>query len=390
MTGMSQWRPALPAGHVEDGEECPNCHTISEKEENMITGDYICTSCGAVLLSHMADLRPEWHNHADEHGGDGEESHSRVGEVIKDPLRDGKCNYFELKTFISRPAGPRRGDLSDGASASRTHMDSLLTTSSRVPKDRSDRKRRQLSDHLSNVSSIAENMELAPRIATRACDLFNLGTENIRSFTHGTSDLPEALYAGCISLACAEEQTHHTLEDIATAVGLDPNEKVHKVAINKAKQGLKSYLDDLPQDSPYRVSLPKSGLTQDELERDRMVRQCGEILGMSVESIKLALEMASRAQTRKMVTRKFHSVVAAVLLMVGRLTEPRKVEFSEVVGTTKVGQDTVRKTYKEIYEKKHFLLPEEVIKKYDSQLEHLEPSRALKNATAIAKKPRHE
>nr|KAI5067672.1 hypothetical protein GOP47_0018200 [Adiantum capillus-veneris] len=344
----------MEAGDKDD--ECQNCGVRGKTVWDMTSGDYVCTACGAVLQDHAVDPRPEWRNNMEEEGG---QDHSRVGDAT-DPFRDGNVDYFQAGTVIAAPTSSARHR--PGAANASDSYEALRSTAAKVPSEKPQKRLRNLDDHLSNIATVAESLQLAPRLSQRAQDLFTCGMQSVPSFRRVGKN-GEVFYAGCIYLACTEENTHHNIDDIVAAAGL---QKKDVPEVNKVKKAVKKHVDELPESSPYKPRpTGRSGVTQNELDRERFVRSFGNALNFSPKAIKIALEIATNAQEKMDSGRNLKSACAGVILMVALLVEKeREFEVSDVVEATGTSLDTLKKTYKDLHNHSDFIVPDEVTIEY--------------------------
>lgn len=171
---------------------CPDCRG-TEFVEDHAQGDVVCRGCGLVVEAHCIDERSEWRTFSDRDNAGADPN--RVGGP-NNPLLGGGG----LSTVI----GKMQGDGGASFSLNRLH------TRSNIPD-------RDLMAAFKKIATMCEQLSLVQTTKDRASELYKEAMATGAMKGKGM----QAVCAGCIYLACRQENNPRTFREITQV--LPPN-----------------------------------------------------------------------------------------------------------------------------------------------------------------------
>ena len=289
---------------------CPDCRSPHPNlVEDFASGDLICRDCGCVVGDRIIDTRSEWRTFSNESGGD---DPSRVGGPAN-PLLDGD----QLDTLIGKKDGTSK-DLSklQSRSALKASDKNLLSA-------------------FQTISIMSERIGLPKIIADRAKQIFKkVDNEKVLK---GKSQ--EGIIAACIYIACRQEKVPRTFREIS-ALTLLPKKEIGRC---------------------YKAVAPflESGIEAVSTE-DFLSRYCS-YLDLGIEVQKAAASVIRKATELGILAGKSPiSIAAAGIYMITLLFPQFSRATKDISFVAGVSETTIKHTYKELYARRHELIPREI------------------------------
>ncbi|CEJ85735.1 Putative Transcription factor [[Torrubiella] hemipterigena] len=193
---------------------CPDCREIPPNlVEEFSSGDVVCTSCGRVVGSRIIDTRSEWRTFAnDDQNGD---DPSRVGGP-----RDEFVDDEQLATTVAF------GESKAHKILSRTQNNA-----------NQDKQQKGLMQAYKEIVSLCEAINMGQNVSNAAKHIFKLVDKH--KFMKGKPQ--EAVIAGCIFIACRQNNVPRTFREIFNLTS------VSKKEVGRVFKQLQNFLQKLQE-----------------------------------------------------------------------------------------------------------------------------------------------
>ncbi|KAI5074021.1 hypothetical protein GOP47_0012034, partial [Adiantum capillus-veneris] len=306
-------------------EMCRDCGRETQITLDYASGDSICTECGLVMESHIVDERPEW----------------RVfeGDDSSDKVRVGAPGSLLLDS----------NDL-------HTHMDkappSVMRAEAQASSSSSCSDARRLALAFKDIRHLADRMNLIPSIQSRACEIFRDAVNALKG-RH-----KEPYYAACLELASQHEgSVRWSIKSIAQYCDTSISD------IHKAKSRILKHLGgngvtasttsaaataDAPCNNPLAMPANGVNIVSAGLQMDKLIRRYCSSINMDVRAMRATSEMTKAVQEKLDVRRSPISIAAACMHIAAVLCDS-KVSLPDIALATNISEETIRKTYRDIY-----------------------------------------
>ncbi|KAI9904877.1 hypothetical protein N3K66_001406 [Trichothecium roseum] len=309
---------------------CPDCREYPPNlVEEFSSGDMVCESCGLVVGSRIIDTRSEWRTFAnDDQAGD---DPSRVGGP-SDEFIEGE----QLATTVA-------------FSESKAHK-ALSRTQNNANQDKS---QKGLMQAYKEIVSLCEALNTGQNITNAAKHIFKLVDKH--KIMKGKSQ--EAVIAGCIFIACRQNQAPRTFREIYHLTS------VNKKEIGRIFKTLQSFLQKLQADggdegvtlnavrnysnhSSKAADLVNRNVSELDFRRQNKIQKIGRDLANQAEDLE---SLAGRSPL---------SIAAACIYMACHLVgEPRSsLAIAKQAG---VSDGTVKTAYKFLFVAREQLMKKE-------------------------------
>ncbi|KAM5355924.1 hypothetical protein ACJ41O_002570 [Fusarium nematophilum] len=308
---------------------CPDCQ---ENPPNLIeefsSGDMVCQSCGVVVGTRIIDTRSEWRTFAnDDQGGD---DPSRVGGP-QDEYMEGQ----QLSTTVA-------------FSESKAHK-ALSRTQNNTSQDKS---QKGLLLAYKEIVSLCEAINMGKNVSNAAKHIFWLVDQH--KFLKGKPQ--EAVIAGCIFIACRQNNVPRTFREIFNLTS------VSKKEVGRVFKQLQSFLQKVKESDGEATGL--STVTNYENTSVGAEDLCGRYvsqLGFKNQQkiSKISRDLAEQANNiSALAGRSPLSVAAACIYMACHLVgEPRpSLPIAKQAG---VSDGTVKTAYKHLFAARDQLIKKE-------------------------------
>ena len=308
---------------------CPDC---KEEPPNLVeefsSGDTVCASCGLVLSGRIVDTRSEWRTFSNDDQGN--DDPSRVGDA-ENPLLNGS----QLHTNIS---------FMDGGSKSRE----LQRAQSKITYDKANK---TLLGAYREIASMCESWHLSGTVIDTAKHLFKM-VEDGKAFKGKSQD---ALIAGCIFIACRQNNVPRTFREIFSMTN------VTKKEIGRTFKVLEQFFAATKKEREMTVQgglvVPSEAYaTTSSTRADELcLRYCNH-LQLSSSCTMVSQELANKmSSVGSLAGRSPLSAAAACIYMGSHLMgEPKSPrDIAQVAG---VSDGTIRTAYKQLYAEKERLI----------------------------------
>lgn len=309
---------------------CPDCKEIPPNLiEEFSSGDVVCQSCGVVVGSRIIDTRSEWRTFAnDDHGGD---DPSRVGGP-QDEFVEGE----QLATTVA-------------FSESKAHK-ALSRTQNNANQDKA---QKGLMQAYKEIVSLCEAINMGQNVSNAAKHIFKLVDKH--KFMKGKPQ--EAVIAGCIFIACRQNNVPRTFREIFNLTS------VSKKEVGRVFKQLQKFLQKL-QDTEGEGATGLNTVTNYENTsvgaEDLCSRYVSQLGFKNQQKIsKISRDLAERANDiSALAGRSPLSVAAACIYMACHLVgEPRSsLPIAKQAG---VSDGTVKTAYKHLFAAREQLIKQE-------------------------------
>jgi transcription initiation factor TFIIB len=309
---------------------CPDCKEIPPNlVEEFSSGDMVCQSCGVVVGTRIIDTRSEWRTFAnDDHGGD---DPSRVGGP-QDEFVEGE----QLATTVA-------------FSESKAHK-ALSRTQNNANQDKA---QKGLMQAYKEIVSLCEAINMGQNVSNAAKHIFKLVDKH--KFMKGKPQ--EAVIAGCIFIACRQNNVPRTFREIFNLTS------VSKKEVGRVFKQLQKFLQKL-QDTEGEGATGLNTVTNYENTsvgaEDLCSRYVSQLGFKNQQKIsKISRELAEKANDiSALAGRSPLSVAAACIYMACHLVgEPRSsLPIAKQAG---VSDGTVKTAYKHLYAAREQLIRKE-------------------------------
>ncbi|KAI9808956.1 MAG: transcription initiation factor IIB [Pycnora praestabilis] len=311
------------------------CHECKEYPPNIVeefaSGDTVCGSCGLVLEGRLIDTRSEWRTFSNDDQGN--DDPSRVGDAAN-PLLNGS----QLATTISY------GDGGSGRSRELYRAQNKSTH---------DKSTKTLLEAYKMVGAFCDAINVPKTASDTAKSYFKI-VEDAKAFK-GKSQ--EAIIAGCIFIACRQNNVPRTFREIFALT------KVPKKEIGRTFKALEKFFESKNQEKMAKLVQTGGYVNPDEgyntttstKAQELCVRYCSQ-LGLTQACSLVSQQLADRMSTvGALAGRSPLSAAAACIYMISYLLKQGKTakEISAVAG---VSDGTIRTAYKRLYQEKEKLI----------------------------------
>lgn len=309
---------------------CPDCREIPPNlVEEFSSGDMVCQSCGVVVGTRIIDTRSEWRTFAnDDQNGD---DPSRVGGP-QDEFVEGQ----QLATSVA-------------FSESRQHKN-LLRVQNNTNQDKS---QKGLMQAYKEIVSLCEAINMGQNVSNAAKHIFKLVDKH--KFMKGKPQ--EAVIAGCIFIACRQNNVPRTFREIYNLTS------VSKKEVGRVFKQLQAFLQKL-QDTEGEGATGLNAVNNYENTSVGAEDLCGRYvsqLGFKNQQkiSKISRDLAEQANDiSALAGRSPLSVAAACIYMACHLVgEPRaSLPIAKQAG---VSDGTVKTAYKHMFAARERLIKKE-------------------------------
>lgn len=309
---------------------CPDCKEVPPNLiEEFSSGDMVCQSCGVVVGTRIIDTRSEWRTFAnDDHGGD---DPSRVGGP-QDEFVEGE----QLATTVA-------------FSESKAHK-ALSRTQNNASQDKA---QRGLMQAYKEIVSLCEAINMGQNVSNAAKHIFKLVDKH--KFMKGKPQ--EAVIAGCIFIACRQNNVPRTFREIFNLTS------VSKKEVGRVFKQLQKFLQKL-QDTEGEGATGLNTVTNYENTsvgaEDLCSRYVSQLGFKNQQKIsKISRDLAEKANDiSALAGRSPLSVAAACIYMACHLIgEPRSsLPIAKQAG---VSDGTVKTAYKHLFAAREQLIKKE-------------------------------
>lgn len=299
---------------------CPDCKEIPPNLiEEFSSGDMVCQSCGVVVGTRIIDTRSEWRTFAnDDHGGD---DPSRVGGP-QDEFVEGQ----QLATTVA-------------FSESKAHK-ALARIQNNTNQDKA---QKGLMLAYKEIVSLCEAINMGQNVSNAAKHIFKL----VDKYKFMKGKPQEAVIAGCIFIACRQNNVPRTFREIFNLTS------VSKKEVGRVFKQLQKFLQKL-QDTEGEGATGLNTVTNYENTSVGAEDLCGRYvsqLGFKKQQrvSKISRELAENAsEISALAGRSPLSVAAACIYMACHLIgEPRSsMPIAKQAG---VSDGTVKTAYKHLF-----------------------------------------
>ncbi|MCD6458708.1 MAG: transcription initiation factor IIB [Thermoprotei archaeon] len=305
---------------VEEFEEeirrCPICGSI-RLVYDPTRGEIICADCGYVIQEREIDRGPEWRAFTAEE----REKRSRVGAPISRLTPDSLATDIDWR---SRDAAGREIGLKKKIEMLRLrkwHIRARVQSSIE----------RNLSQASIELERLGSQLGLPQYAMDRALEIYKKALET--GLVRGRSI--ESVMAAAVYAACREKKIPRTLDEIAryTRAGRKDVARCYRLLVRETQ---------------VKVPLPNP---------IDFAPRIGEILKLSTQTIKKAIEILNKAQKMGLTAGKDPAGLAAAAIYIAALLSGEVRTQKEVARAAQVTEVTVRNRYKELAKKLKIKLP---------------------------------
>lgn len=320
------------AGYQEDLNNvlcCPDCREIPPNlVEEFSSGDMVCQSCGVVVGTRIIDTRSEWRTFAnDDQNGD---DPSRVGGP-QDEFVEGQ----QLATSVA-------------FSESRQHKNLLRVQNN----TNQDKQQKGLMQAYKEIVSLCEAINMGQNVSNAAKHIFKL----VDKYKFMKGKPQEAVIAGCIFIACRQNNVPRTFREIFNLTS------VSKKEVGRVFKQLQNFLQKLQDTEGEATGL--NTVTNYENTSVGAEDLCGRYvsqLGFKNQQkiSKISRDLAEQANDiSALAGRSPLSVAAACIYMACHLVgEPRaSLPIAKQAG---VSDGTVKTAYKHLFAARERLIRKE-------------------------------
>ncbi|ATY66638.1 transcription initiation [Cordyceps militaris] len=308
---------------------CPDCREIPPNlVEEFSSGDMVCQSCGVVVGTRIIDTRSEWRTFAnDDQNGD---DPSRVGGP-QDEFVEGQ----QLATSVA-------------FSESRQHKNLLRVQNN----TNQDKQQRGLMQAYKEIVSLCEAINMGQNVSNAAKHIFKL----VDKYKFMKGKPQEAVIAGCIFIACRQNNVPRTFREIFNLTS------VSKKEVGRVFKQLQNFLQKLQDTEGEATGLntvtnyENTSVGAEDL-CSRYVSQIGFKAQQKIS--KISRELAEQANDiAALAGRSPLSVAAACIYMACHLVgEPRaSLPIAKQAG---VSDGTVKTAYKHLFVARERLIKKE-------------------------------
>ncbi|KAI1334926.1 cyclin-like protein [Xylariaceae sp. FL0016] len=311
---------------------CPECReTPPNLVEEFSSGDMVCGTCGLVLGDRIIDTRSEWRTFANDDQNN--DDPSRVGEAAN-PLLNGS----QLETSIGFGEGKNARDLH--RAQNRTQKDKATVA---------------LMNAYKEIGNYCDAINI-PRTTQDAAKHIYKMTDDAKFFKGKST---EVVVAGCIFIACRQQNTPRTFREIFSLT------KVPKKEIGRTFKALEKFLQQERQHNP------SASLNSDEVLKTNSTNAtelCGRYCGglrftnthiMTMISTELCEESSA---VKDLAGRSPLSVAAACIYMVSHLMGEGR-SSKNIAAIAGVSDGTIKTAYKFLYNARDTLIKPEWLRR---------------------------
>lgn len=322
--------PAAGGSYQEDNIVfCPDCREFPpDLAEEFSSGDVVCRSCGLVIGSRIIDTRSEWRTFAnDDQGGD---DPSRVGGP-QDEFVEGQ----QLATTVA-------------FSDSKAHK-ALSRTQNNTNQDKS---QKGLMQAYKEIVSLCEAINMGTNVSNAAKHIFKLAEK--KKFLKGKPQ--EAVIAGCIFVACRQNNVPRTFREIYNLTS------VSKKEVGRVFKQLQSFLQKLNDEGEGLTGLNTvTNFEHTAAGATDLVGRYVSALGFKKQTqiTNIARKLAKKAgNINTLAGRSPLSVAAACIYMACHLVGEGRTSIP-IAKQAGVSDGTVRTAYKFLFAARDDLIEEE-------------------------------
>lgn len=299
---------------------CPDCREIPPNLiEEFSSGDMVCQSCGVVVGTRIIDTRSEWRTFAsDDHSGD---DPSRVGGP-QDEFVEGQ----QLATTVA-------------FSESKAHK-ALSRTQNNASQDKA---QKGLMQAYKEIVSLCEAINMGQNVSNAAKHIFKL----VDKYKFMKGKPQEAVIAGCIFIACRQNNVPRTFREIFNLTS------VSKKEVGRVFKQLQKFLQKL-QDTEGEGATGLNTVTNYENTSVGAEDLCGRYvsqLGFKNQQkiSKLSRDLAEKANNiSALAGRSPLSVAAACIYMACHLVGELR-SSAPIAKQAGVSDGTVKTAYKHLF-----------------------------------------
>jgi Transcription initiation factor TFIIIB, Brf1 subunit/Transcription initiation factor TFIIB len=290
-------------------EFCPNCKKSTFLATDSSQGTIVCSSCGLIIEDRMIDTTKEWREFSD--GNSSGADPRRTGGIRNEYLGDGGLS------------------LSISGNASNEGTSRLMSIATRLSnsEDRSLIKGHQL------ITRWGSLLNLPKKIITKAEEQFSKIESSKKSLKGRSIDSVVAAVLYIASRVCSVPLKPH---DIENTTGVPIKE------IKGAYKAVKSYVNYIPPLDPPRY--------------------CSNFcvkLGLQGDVASAAYKIAENIKQKRLLDgRNPRTIASAAIYIAVQLTPNCNVTLKDISTTSKIAENTIKNSYKDIYPHRFEIIPE--------------------------------
>jgi transcription initiation factor TFIIB len=314
---------------------CPDCKEIPPNlVEEFSSGDMVCQSCGVVVGTRIIDTRSEWRTFAnDDQGGD---DPSRVGGP-QDEFIEGE----QLATSVA-------------FSESKAHK-ALSRTQNNANVDKG---QKNLMQGYKEIVALCETINMGQNVSNAAKHIFKLVDKH--KVLKGKPQ--EAIIAGCIFIACRQNNVPRTFREIFNLTS------VHKKEVGRVFKQLQAFLLKIQDKEGGEGATGLNTVTHYENTAVGAAELCGRYVSQlgfknqqKISKISRELAEQGMAKNQNLSGRSPLSVAAACIYMACHLVgEPRASQ--PIAKQAGVSDGTVKTAYRFLFAVRNEVVKEEWLK----------------------------
>jgi transcription initiation factor TFIIB len=294
-----------------DSEDfCPHCKKPTFLATDQSQGTVVCGSCGLVIEDRMVDPTKEWREFAD--GNSSGADPRRTGGIRNNYLDDGGLS------------------LSVSGNSYNEATNKIMTLSTRLGSNSEDRSLFRGQQLLSKWGSL---LGLQKNILNKAEEQFSR-IESSKKTLKGRSI--ESIAAAVLYIAsrmCSIPLKPHDIENVT---GVNIKE------IKGAYKAVKSYVNYIPP-----------------LDPPRYCTHFSTKLNLPSEVSSAAYKIAEIIKDKRLLDGKNPRTIASVAIYIAiQLSPDSKCTLKDISSTSKIAENTIKNSYKEIYPRRHEIVPE--------------------------------
>jgi len=284
---------------------CPECND-KRLVHSYERGEVVCRACG-VVVARILDTGPEWWPFSQEKRN----SRDRIGAPLSPIMPD-----YGLRTGIGRPDRDSQGH--PLTAEARTRMGRLRKIDNRTRQ----RKTRSLVAPLSDLRRICGQLGISG--TTEECAALYYRKCHKKGLVRGRST--RGIIAASIYLACRTQSIVLTLKELAEVSGVNRKE------LNRAVRIILEALEVKPE-----VTDPR-----------QLVERLGNQLGITMVTIKAAMELLRQGKARGITMGKSPVSLAAAALYAACVQTGERRTQDQIAQTAKTTAVTIRNRFKEL------------------------------------------
>lgn len=308
--------------------QCNDCGVPTLLQEEVSSGDIVCTECGLVVGARIVDMGSEWRTFANDEAGDDPSRVGDAGNEIYGP------SALETKVDMRRDQG-----------ASYKIMKSLNAANKKIQNEKG---QAAINAGMAKIKDLVDKIHGGGNVIKQAQSLFR-EVEEAKALKGKSAD---AAVAGCIFIACRMEKVPRTFREIHALTNVSKKEigRTYKALeeyvkkVNYENRGGAAAVDHkMPTADDDDDDMATKGTTAESL----CTRYCS-ILGFRVSHLaeRVAMHLARKSSSvADLAGRSPLSVAAACIYMMSHLIgEPRTSKDIAVVAG--VSDGTIKTAYK--------------------------------------------